>query len=60
MGCNLCSMVCPVDNCITMTRVDDPTRPSENWRERVARTGSTVAAWEESDTHYKEHDHALE
>ncbi len=23
MGCNLCSLVCPVDECITMVRVDD-------------------------------------
>ena len=23
VGCNLCMHVCPVDNCITMERVDD-------------------------------------
>jgi dihydropyrimidine dehydrogenase (NAD+) subunit PreA len=33
VGCNLCSMVCPVENCITMVRVDDGTS-STTWRER--------------------------
>ena len=52
VGCNLCSLVCPVDACITMTRVDDPAKPSETWSQRVARTGSTLAAWEASGTHH--------
>ena len=60
VGCNLCSLVCPVDDCITMARVDDPKAKPETWRERVARTGSTLAAWQASDTHYKEHDHLTE
>ncbi len=29
VGCNLCMHVCPVDNCITMERVDD--RPHADW-----------------------------
>ncbi len=52
VGCNLCSLVCPVDNCITMTRVDDAAAQSETWSQRVARTGSTLAAWESSKTHH--------
>lgn len=47
VGCNLCSLVCPVDNCITMTRVDQGAA-AETWRERVARTGSSAAAWQAS------------
>jgi hypothetical protein len=35
-----------------MTRVDDPKSPAETWSQRVARTGSTLAAWEASDTHH--------
>jgi len=52
VGCNLCSLVCPVDHCITMTRVDDPAAPEETWSQRVARTGSTLKAWESSKTHH--------
>jgi dihydropyrimidine dehydrogenase (NAD+) subunit PreA len=52
VGCNLCSLVCPVDTCITMTRIDDPKAQSETWSQRVARTGSTLAAWQASDTHH--------
>jgi dihydropyrimidine dehydrogenase (NAD+) subunit PreA len=33
VGCNLCSMVCPVDECITMVRVDDG-ETTHTWRER--------------------------
>jgi dihydropyrimidine dehydrogenase (NAD+) subunit PreA len=32
VGCNLCSLVCPVDNCITMTQIDTGKSP-ETWRE---------------------------
>jgi dihydropyrimidine dehydrogenase (NAD+) subunit PreA len=34
VGCNLCSLVCPVDNCITMVRVDTGLA-SETWDERT-------------------------
>ena len=37
----------PVADCIEMVRVDGGAAP-ETWRERVARTGSTLAAWEAS------------
>jgi ferredoxin len=43
---------CPVDACITMTRRRRPEGPSETWSQRVARTGSSLAAWEASDTHH--------
>jgi dihydropyrimidine dehydrogenase (NAD+) subunit PreA len=32
VGCNLCSLVCPVDSCITMKRVDTG-KPSLSWKE---------------------------
>jgi dihydropyrimidine dehydrogenase (NAD+) subunit PreA len=35
VGCNLCSLVCPVEHCITMTRVDDGVQ-AESWQERTA------------------------
>jgi dihydropyrimidine dehydrogenase (NAD+) subunit PreA len=40
VGCNLCSMVCPVDECITMVRVDDGATArrgaTHTWRERLS------------------------
>jgi len=35
VGCNLCSLVCPVENCITMERVDTGLAP-ETWAERTS------------------------
>jgi dihydropyrimidine dehydrogenase (NAD+) subunit PreA len=35
VGCNLCALVCPVDGCITMDRVDTG-RPFESWEQRTA------------------------
>ena len=35
VGCNLCSLVCPVPNCITMEQVPNDL-PVETWAERVA------------------------
>jgi dihydropyrimidine dehydrogenase (NAD+) subunit PreA len=35
VGCNLCSLVCPVENCITMERLDNGL-PFESWEERSA------------------------
>jgi dihydropyrimidine dehydrogenase (NAD+) subunit PreA len=34
VGCNLCSLVCPVEDCITMVRVDTG-KPTETWEERT-------------------------
>src|ERR1700723_1473041 len=36
VGCNLCSLVCPVENCITMERVDNGL-PFESWEEGPAK-----------------------
>jgi dihydropyrimidine dehydrogenase (NAD+) subunit PreA len=35
VGCNLCSLVCPVDGCITMDRVENGLE-AESWEERSA------------------------
>jgi len=35
VGCNLCSLVCPVPECITMERIDTGL-PPQTWEERVA------------------------
>lgn len=35
VGCNLCALVCPVTDCITMDQVDQGL-PAESWEERVA------------------------
>jgi dihydropyrimidine dehydrogenase (NAD+) subunit PreA len=37
VGCNLCALVCPVDGCITMERVDQGL-PYESWEQRSAHT----------------------
>jgi dihydropyrimidine dehydrogenase (NAD+) subunit PreA len=34
VGCNLCSCVCPVEECITMVRVDKDV-PPETWEQRT-------------------------
>jgi len=36
VGCNLCWLVCPVEDCITMARVDSGIEP-ETWAERIAK-----------------------
>jgi len=41
VGCNLCSLVCPVPECITMERVETGL-PFQSWEERVA--AGTVSA----------------
>jgi dihydropyrimidine dehydrogenase (NAD+) subunit PreA len=35
VGCNLCWLVCPVENCITMEQVDTG-RPAQTWSDRAA------------------------
>jgi dihydropyrimidine dehydrogenase (NAD+) subunit PreA len=35
VGCNLCSLVCPVEDCITMERIENGL-PPQTWAERVA------------------------
>ena len=34
VGCNLCSLVCPVEGCITMERVENGL-PPQSWAERT-------------------------
>ena len=36
VGCNMCSLVCPVDNCITMREVDTGLAPM-SWNQYQAR-----------------------
>jgi dihydropyrimidine dehydrogenase (NAD+) subunit PreA len=36
VGCNLCWLVCPVENCISMVRVDSAAAP-ETWTDRMAK-----------------------
>ena len=36
VGCNLCWLVCPVENCITMEKIDLG-KPKESWEERCAK-----------------------
>ena len=35
VGCNLCALVCPVEECITMVKVETG-KPSESWEQRTA------------------------
>jgi dihydropyrimidine dehydrogenase (NAD+) subunit PreA len=35
VGCNLCSLVCPVENCITMEKIDTGL-PPQSWEERTS------------------------
>jgi dihydropyrimidine dehydrogenase (NAD+) subunit PreA len=35
VGCNLCWLVCPVENCITMARIDTGS-PAETWAQRTS------------------------
>jgi dihydropyrimidine dehydrogenase (NAD+) subunit PreA len=39
VGCNLCSLVCPVDECITMVRVENGL-PVESWEQRTRSAAS--------------------
>ena len=39
VGCNLCSLVCPVEDCITMERVDNGLS-FESWEQRTANAGA--------------------
>ena len=35
VGCNLCWLVCPVENCITMAKIETG-RPAESWAQRTS------------------------
>jgi dihydropyrimidine dehydrogenase (NAD+) subunit PreA len=42
VGCNLCALVCPVENCITM-KVVDTGKPPMSWNDRVRSAGAGKA-----------------
>ena len=35
VGCNLCSLVCPVDGCITMLQIDNGLPPM-SWKQKMS------------------------
>jgi dihydropyrimidine dehydrogenase (NAD+) subunit PreA len=41
VGCNLCSLVCPVDDCITMVRVETGLA-AQTWDERTGGAACVV------------------
>ncbi|MDQ3398974.1 MAG: NAD-dependent dihydropyrimidine dehydrogenase subunit PreA [Deinococcota bacterium] len=52
VGCALCSLVCPVEDCITMVAVP-PERPPVTWNE-LTRTRPEVLEWEEMERYRRE------
>ncbi|MFC2088900.1 NAD(P)-binding protein, partial [Calditrichota bacterium] len=46
VGCNLCSLVCPVENCITMVRQDDGCEV-ESWKARTEK-GNVPTTWNDN------------
>ncbi len=42
VGCNLCALVCPVDNCITMEQVQNGL-PAQSWEQRVSATSGACS-----------------
>ena len=45
VGCDLCSLVCPVEDCITMVEVP-PERPSVTWNELVRTRPEVTTDWD--------------
>jgi dihydropyrimidine dehydrogenase (NAD+) subunit PreA len=45
VGCNLCSLVCPVEGCITMERVENGL-PFESWEDRTGKNANRPGARE--------------
>src|SRR5690606_2793973 len=45
VGCDLCSLVCPVEDCITMVTVP-PERPSVTWNELVRTRPEVTTDWD--------------
>jgi dihydropyrimidine dehydrogenase (NAD+) subunit PreA len=43
VGCNLCALVCPVVDCITMKAIDTG-QPFESWNMRAKRLASNPGA----------------
>jgi dihydropyrimidine dehydrogenase (NAD+) subunit PreA len=42
VGCNLCALVCPVENCITMERLENGL-PFQSWEQRAGASGATCS-----------------
>jgi dihydropyrimidine dehydrogenase (NAD+) subunit PreA len=42
VGCNLCWLVCPVENCITMEKIETG-QPSQTWEQRSLRLSASAA-----------------
>jgi dihydropyrimidine dehydrogenase (NAD+) subunit PreA len=56
VGCCLCSLVCPVDGCISMVRVDDESK-SKTWNELMAdfKKEGKEPSWENLEKFKKKH-----
>jgi len=52
VGCNLCSLVCPVDGCITMVEVP-PERESVTWNQLGAEHPEVTSDWEAMERYRK-------
>jgi dihydropyrimidine dehydrogenase (NAD+) subunit PreA len=52
VGCNLCSLVCPVDGCITMVEVP-PQRESVTWNQLGAEHPEVTSDWEAMERYRK-------
>jgi dihydropyrimidine dehydrogenase (NAD+) subunit PreA len=53
VGCALCSLVCPVEGCITMVSVE-PERPPITWRELSERAPEVTTDWDEMERYRSE------
>lgn len=53
VGCNLCSLVCPVDSCINMVEVDSG-RESVSWKEISERSPEVTNDWAAMEKYRKE------
>jgi dihydropyrimidine dehydrogenase (NAD+) subunit PreA len=51
VGCDLCSRVCPVDDCITMVEIDTG-RPHTTWNELV-KAKPEVLEWDKMEAYRK-------
>jgi len=53
VGCDLCSLVCPVEDCITMVTVP-PVRPSVTWNELVRTRPEVTTDWDAMNKYRRE------
>lgn len=52
VGCDLCSRVCPVDDCISMVQIDTG-RPHITWNELVKKKPEVIESWDEMEKYRK-------